>query len=269
MKNTLVFLFVVSSCAAYAASTCETRVDNHPDATTRERVVYCLSQEPQEDEKAGGPELVYSGSYSVKPKTQTSAKSTVKNGRFKQNRVSVRREYVGSNQFPAFDNDLERTDSQDAYEDEADQFKEATYYNEDTDESVLDSEEVKRVTSQRAPARLSDPALRNGQDASSLAAWEARGLKARQQKPKRFMMVAIYAPKEAPTYNEPSSQTTPNFSYDNNWYAENEYDQVGGYPVTPAPQPSAQPDDDDLLSEELGLESDFGPGPIPPADGQN
>ena len=68
MNKTFVtfFMFSLAALPAWAASTCETRVDSHQDATTKQRVAYCLTPEA-EAPAAPGPELVYYGVSSSKP----------------------------------------------------------------------------------------------------------------------------------------------------------------------------------------------------------
>jgi len=265
MKNNLAFLFVVSACAAYAASTCETRVDSHQDATTRERVAYCLSQEPVEvEEETAGPQLVYSGAYSVKQKEQTPVKSDVKNGYFKGDQLSVRREYVGSEQFPAFTNEtpagLARAQESESYDLEeetyADSEPEQKYADNEPQEQTLDPEEVKRVLSQRAPARLDEP---SAEAAVSVSAFEQRGLQARQQKPKRFMKQAAY------DYEEPANTPLPPAATEYMPQPQTSYDDA----TAPGQAEFTQDvqNDDDLLNDELGLESEF--APIPASGGQN
>lgn len=87
---------------AGAQSTCETRVDAHQRATTKQRVAYCLTPDSvaADDTNAG---LVFSGVSAhypseVQPVDVGGAKA--KEGSFKPEQVVVSRSYVGTAQFP-------------------------------------------------------------------------------------------------------------------------------------------------------------------------
>jgi hypothetical protein len=100
------FLILLSCCLlpvlAGAQSTCETRVDAHQRATTKQRVAYCLTPDSvaADDTNAG---LVFSGVSAhypsdVQPVDQGGAKA--KEGNFEPEQVVIARTYVGTAQFP-------------------------------------------------------------------------------------------------------------------------------------------------------------------------
>ena len=93
MKKSLVSLV---SClltgAVYAQSTCEIRVDAHPNATTNQRVAYCLTPEfNAPDTTYSG--LVFSGVSTHQPHvTQpTQERPTAKRRNFKSEKMAVSR----------------------------------------------------------------------------------------------------------------------------------------------------------------------------------
>lgn len=249
MKKILTFLLmVVTSSAVYAVSTCETRVDSHPKATTRQRVVYCLTEEPLVTTSAAGPELVYSGTYSKTPEAADETTSTVKNGYFKEDKYAIERQYVGSGNFPAFVNDTlseqERAALEEVYLRELEKQQRA----------ALDPLSVKKATTERAPARLSEPVTEKvtNMTPSLTTAQLARGLAARQQKPKRTMMKI--------TASEPTEPAQP----------QGLVSQVEQQIVTPTdPLLNGTYNEDDLLNEELGLTDEPVAAPIPAPASQN
>lgn len=83
-----------------AVSTCETRVDRHQNASTRERVAYCLTPEAEQPLPAG-PELVYYGVSSNKPAPQTEEQPVSKKPvYFDKDGVQVAQDYVDTKNFP-------------------------------------------------------------------------------------------------------------------------------------------------------------------------
>ena len=197
--------------------------------------------EPVVEASAQGPELVYSGTYSKEPEEQTPVKSTVRDGYFKEDKVSIRHQYVGSANFPAFTNDLlseqERAALEQAY------IKELTQQQQD----LANPEEVKKATTQRAPARLSEPAVDSEQEDILWQAQQQRGLQARQHKPNRVMIQPISQPvvvsAEKTLVSQPQASEQPTTA-----------------PVVAAASPE---EDEDLLSAELGLDDESISTPIP------
>ena len=107
MQKTFASFLVILGAAlpAFAASTCEYRVDNHQDATTRQRVAYCLTPEP-ERELPPGPALVYYSISSNEPQTEPEEKAAKqKTVYFDKDQVAVNQYFTDTKNFPAFEND--------------------------------------------------------------------------------------------------------------------------------------------------------------------
>lgn len=257
MKKILTLLFVTTTSAAYAVSTCETRVDSHQKATTQQRVEYCLTEESETMAPVAGPELVYSSTYSRDPEIEESTKSTVRNGYFKENKVAIQHQYVGSRNFPAFTNDTlseqERAEVEQAYLNELEKQRNAA------EPEFVDAAAAKKATTQRAPARLDKPVKEDNLSTALTQTQEQRGLQARQQKPKRIMK------------SLPSNEATQT--------------AASGVAVTPVvseetktqetvvnstdPLLSSNPyNEDDLLQDELGIADEPLIAPIPPTVNQ-
>ena len=99
------FSFVAGSLFA-AASTCETRVDKHPNATTSERVEYCLTEESPAEEQ-DTTEVVLSDVYSVQyPKPKTKQRAPVQQVTKVFTTAPVSMEYLDRDDYPAFRNDI-------------------------------------------------------------------------------------------------------------------------------------------------------------------
>ena len=97
-------LFFSAALPAFCASTCETRVDMHQDATTLERAAYCLTPEAEPPAPAG-PELVYYGVSGNAPQDPSAQDARYKQKYFDKDGVAVAQDYVGTRNFPAFTND--------------------------------------------------------------------------------------------------------------------------------------------------------------------
>lgn len=99
------FLVSAVSClltiVTYAQSTCETRVDAHQQATTRQRVAYCLTQDAVATD-ASYSGLVFSGVSSHQPQAaqDTNERPTAKSGYYNSDKVTISRNYVATTQFP-------------------------------------------------------------------------------------------------------------------------------------------------------------------------
>lgn len=107
MKKTFVtfFMFSLAALPALAASTCETRVDSHQDATTKQRVAYCLTPEA-EAPAAPGPALVYYGVSGSKPAEEPKQEEEERKPvYFDKDGVAVTQQFVDSDNFPPFEND--------------------------------------------------------------------------------------------------------------------------------------------------------------------
>lgn len=102
-------LFLLSallfSTAVFAQSTCQTRVDAHQKATTPQRVEYCLTQDAYPATTVSQPELVYAQVSSHQPAAEPQQKEyTSSNPYFNEDKYTVMRGYVGTTQFPEFQN---------------------------------------------------------------------------------------------------------------------------------------------------------------------
>lgn len=168
MKKTFAIfaVFFLAALPAFCASTCETRVDKHQDATTMERVGYCLTPEAEPAAPAG-PELVYYGISSNAPQNGAEQEENYRQKYFDKDGVAVAQDYVGTRKFPAFTNDTLSEQERLALEKAE---KEAL--------EKAQQEAEKKAASARAPLRtpaVVEPVMSSSQ------------LAARKNKPKRFM----------------------------------------------------------------------------------
>lgn len=107
MKKSLLILTVFTAAVAAQASTCETRVDSHPNATTPQRVDYCLTPETAAAEQ-DGPSVIYSSVTTREPDASAPEKtSSRKQKYYNEDNMFVRHKYVGSAQFPQLKNDIQ------------------------------------------------------------------------------------------------------------------------------------------------------------------
>jgi len=253
-------LLLAASPVLQAASTCETRVDHHQNATTAQRVEYCLNDDTAVAEP-DGPELVYYGikvSAPEKEKEGTGRETQYFNGK----KVKVNRDYVGTQNFPVFENDIpseqELIAQQQAMEKisraqkparlmkgvvtpagaKADFLKPAATTTATTASAASDtaSVETQQVSAaqQTKPAATQQPAVKED-------------LKTRQKKPERFMKAVAAAPQ------------TPAVEMQEAQLVEDE-------PLTPItsnlPEASATPsnEDDLLMDEETFVQPTAAPG---------
>lgn len=106
MKKTFILISLFAAATAAQASTCETRVDSHQKATTRERVDYCLTPDKAEPQ-APGPTLIYESVTTNTPDKETAQKSApLKQTYYPQDEVQVARGYVSTDRFPQLKNDI-------------------------------------------------------------------------------------------------------------------------------------------------------------------
>lgn len=105
-KIGITFSLFAAAVTLQAASTCETRVDSHPKATTLERVDYCLTPE-KEGPKAAGPEVIYTGITDKTPeKTRAEKNTPLKQKYYDEESVEISHGYVGTSRFPVLKNDI-------------------------------------------------------------------------------------------------------------------------------------------------------------------
>ena len=201
MKKSFVafFMFSLAALPAAAASTCETRVDSHQEATTKQRVAYCLTPEA-EAPAAPGPELVYYGVSGSKPAKK--AKEEEKERKpvyFDKDGVAVTQNYVDSKNFPPFENDrLSVQDRRAAQE--------------------MGKDEASKVTACCGVKMLAS--AQNNAWNEEFGTETASGLKDRQTKPRRFM--------KNPQPQEDLSDTAQAYSI-NSYGVGNEANAAAGY----------------------------------------
>lgn len=188
MKKSFAFFVLLSAALpVFCASTCETRVDRHPDASTRERVAYCLSPETEPVMETQTPELVYYGVSSNEPEEEA-----VQNGRRKQvyfdkTGVAVSQDYVWTKKFPAFTNDTLSEQERLALE----QAEKEALEKAQKEAAAKAEKEAAAKAALRTP-----PVLEEKEPVMSKAQ-----LAARKTKPKRFMKEPAAAqPSQEPSY---------------------------------------------------------------------
>lgn len=104
MKNTVFVLGIcLTSCLTWAQTTCEGRVDAHQNASTMQRVRYCLA--PDEDVSVPhNPGLVFSGVSSPKEAiaqpSQKEENYRARNGKFTPQDIQVTNVFVETRRFP-------------------------------------------------------------------------------------------------------------------------------------------------------------------------
>lgn len=178
-------VFCLAAVPAFCASTCETRVDKHQNATTLERVAYCLTPELETVPSAQSPELVYYGVSVKEPEAETTQNARRRQKYFDKNGVAVSQDYVGTRSFPAFTNGTLSEQERLALEQAE---KEAL--------EKAQKEAEKKAATQRAPLRT--PSVLTEQEPVMSKAQ----LAARKNKPKRFM-------KQSAPETEPAPQADP------------------------------------------------------------
>lgn len=106
MKIPFMLLAVLGTSVVAYASTCEVRVDQHPKASTAERVDYCLNA-PTQAAAAPGPEVIYYGVTTKVPEKQPQEQeSSLRQKYFNSDHVKISHSYVDSKRFPPFKNDI-------------------------------------------------------------------------------------------------------------------------------------------------------------------
>lgn len=116
----LIYVFALSLLAAplyAAASTCETRVDKNLDKSTRQKVEFCLTEEPEPEAEAA-TEVILSDTYSVQyPKPKKPLAEPTQQVIEKYTPGPVSQEYLDRDDYPAFRNDsLPRLSDEEAHE---------------------------------------------------------------------------------------------------------------------------------------------------------
>jgi hypothetical protein len=179
-----VLLFSMAALPVSAASTCETRVDNHQDASTTERVAYCLSDD-ETVTSTEKPELIYSDIYANPPQTDEKITPTKnKNPYYNPKRKSVAQEYVSSEKFPAFKNGTMSEQERIELEQKVALAKQLADNYHATGQKPARTDSVKQVLVQTQS-----------------------GLQKRQTKPRRFMKEVVIQQEEVLTETSPAAET--------------------------------------------------------------
>ncbi len=228
MKKTVLLISVcLSSVCAAAQSTCETRVDAHPKATTLQRVNYCLTPDPVAPAPRAGEDLVFSGvtPRGVPQTQQAPARPSARKGSFAPGQVEVVQNLVPTQSFPKLTNaqlsEQEKRDRQKALEEERAKM-EAEFAKASVATVSTPAAETKTVVSQETP----------------------RGLQARHKKPGRRWMQKPQVLAEQPENalaadQEPLEEVAPaapGYAYDQSALPA----EISGYtPYTPAEETPA------------------------------
>ncbi len=173
---TVFLMFALAAAPAFAVSTCETRVDSHQDATTQQRVAYCLTPEAMEP-AAPGPQVIYYGVSGNQPdKKKKQEQEEREPVYFDKNGVYVEQSFVDSKQFPPFENDrLSEQEKSDAVE-----------------TGRLEAQKATGCCEEKLFAAAEENALLGAESKETAA-----GLLARQTKPRRFMKEPAYEPENS------------------------------------------------------------------------
>ena len=199
MKRTVLVVYLcLLSVWAVAQSTCETRVDAHPHATTLQRVDYCL-QETHEN-SYNNPGLVFSGVTTRHPATQQPPQQvTARNGHFRPQEMAVTQNFVETRQFPKFAD--ERVSQQEIWAQHRAVYQGAHMGKEAAEKAACEPQDEKTV------------------EKSAVKETKA-GLKARTQKPGRRLVKEVVPTEEqvpAPAETAVQEVTTEDdeYAYDN------------------------------------------------------
>ena len=173
---TVFLMFALAAAPAFAVSTCETRVDSHQDATTQQRVAYCLTPEAMEP-AAPGPQVIYYGVSGNQPdKKKKQEQEEREPVYFDKNGVYVEQSFVDSKQFPPFENDrLSEQEKSDAVE-----------------TGRLEAQKATGCCEEKLFAAAEENALLGAESKETAA-----GLLARQTKPRRVMKEPAYEPENS------------------------------------------------------------------------
>ena len=220
-----------TAMAAQAVSTCETRVDKHQNATTKQRVNYCLTPQLEATVDPEVPDLVY---YGVVNKTPAPAKkesaSSLDQSYFHGKDLSVYRNYVGTGQFPELENDI-------LSEKELQELREK--------EELARLEAIQRARGAQGSFAAQKPQRQNPAKPAKPASSEvtvkndAKGIAARLSKPGRMM-------------RETSSEEMPEEAAAETEQTEELASNVAGEPgeeETPAAQVAPLEEQDELLED--------------------
>lgn len=215
MKRTVLALCVCWLPIWVAAqSTCETRVDAHPHASTPQRVDYCLNE--TYEAIYNNPGLVFSGVTTRHPVTQPAPEPvTAQEGNFKWENVTVNQDFVETRQFPKLTDG--RISQQEIWAKRRAAYQAQQMGRKAAEETACELQEEKPVV------------------ANTVHETKA-GLKARTKKPGRRFVQALVAQREPELYAVESSAMQEEVAPVTDEYT---YDNATVQPYTPA-TPDAQ-----------------------------
>ncbi len=202
-KNILLVLLVGMCAQAWAQSTCETRVDAHQEASTNERVNYCL-QPGYGDVNIPGPQLIYSAvdAYSIPQSPAVRGQRvTAPDKSFDYADIEVTHRFVQTRQFPKY------TDG-----------RVSEQYKRELSEALSSGPEIAQEAVSLTECEPQEDVLPPSVDET------AKGLKARHTKPGRRWagnaQIAASTPVEIPTDTvEEISSTAGGYTYEDDGYA--------------------------------------------------
>ena len=160
MKIPFTLLAVLGAAVLAHASTCEVRVDQHPQASTVERVDYCLNA-PAQAAAAPGPEVIYYGVTTKAPEKQPEEQeASLRQKYFNSESVKISHSYVDSKRFPPFKNDIpSERERREAYETaQAQAKKEATQQAPKRVMTVMASQTEEVLPDPKQPKKKTKPA---------------------------------------------------------------------------------------------------------------
>lgn len=256
------FLILLSCCLlpvlAGAQSTCETRVDAHQRATTKQRVAYCLTPDSvaADDTNAG---LVFSGVSAhypsdVQPVDRGGVRA--KEGNFAPEQVVVSRTYVGTAQFPqVFEDDASEIV-------QVDNSAAASVRGSEKPAVTMVAAQTQSVTEVPAPVEhfMSDEVGQHNNALLQTGVVETKkGVLARQTKPARRWVAPaaqpqVFTPSDPYTY-QPEDLATPSQpeipvgtqSYAPAMQTPDQPQDVAAAPISEASLPDTQKGKDEIL----------------------
>ncbi len=234
MKKTFasIFVFFAAVVTAAAQSTCETRVDSHPDATTKQRVAYCLTPEEAAPQPAGPQVVFYSVTDNRPQPTEEEETQPKEPVYFDKDGVAVNQNFQDTKNFPAFENDRLSVQDRLAMEELGrEEAAKATQCCQDKLEAsaavpsvaarpaaVASAQNTSAPQTPSAPISLGAPSVLTEENAGQET---AQGVADRSKKPQRFMKESAPTPADygvaadpAAAY-DPAAVTTDQAAYQN------------------------------------------------------
>ena len=193
---TLTVLLVLGAGPLWA-STCETRVDSHQQATTLQRVNYCLTPEAEPQETPQQVDMIYYGVVDKSPTAEPEKSgSSRQQTYYTEKNMAVYRDYVGTERFPTLKNDIQ-SEQEIQQQKQAQALAAATQPTKETEGSFSATKPQRQV----------------------LVAQDQKGISARLNKPGRIMRLVqepASAPESAPQQplNVAAEPQDPTLLYD-------------------------------------------------------